>query len=246
MIRQYLPQTNKKCCSIRCDLFYQLFADLNTALVCHISQTVTASWTGSILSQPSSWWGKYGLDLGGTNLFSKNKLLFRLLKQRSTQRQTSRQKNRYIYRLCTHQRCHNNQGNSTEIHEDEKLSSHQAFHYQTIQKVVRFIPCTKESRTTHFPLKRTTNSSKLCQFSKQCEWPRFGEDVQLLLEKPGRLWYWLLVNRVVRGILYHVRGSHFLWTWVSELVASPHVPEKMEQLDRTAFGFFGSIHWQVH
>ena len=32
-----------------------------------------------------------------------------------------------LYWLCTLQRCHNNQGNSTEIHEDEKLSSHQAF-----------------------------------------------------------------------------------------------------------------------
>ena len=131
MIRQYLPQTNEKCYSysILCNPFYQLFADLNTALVCHISQTVTASWKGSILSQPSSWWGKYGLDLGGTNLFSKKQASIQAFEtaEYTTANFPPKEPLYLLYWLCTLQRCHNNQGNSTEIHEDEKLSSHQAF-----------------------------------------------------------------------------------------------------------------------
>ena len=40
IIEQYLSQTNKKYYSVRCELFYPLFADLNTAqmataLLCH-------------------------------------------------------------------------------------------------------------------------------------------------------------------------------------------------------------------
>ena len=75
--------------------------------------------------------GKYGLGLGGGQTCSAKTSFYSgfagILETAEYTTATSRQKNRYIYRLCTHQRCHNNQGNSTEIHEDEKLSSHQAF-----------------------------------------------------------------------------------------------------------------------
>jgi len=79
--------------------------------------------------------GKYGLGLGGgqtcsakTSFYSGFAGILEVGNSGVHNSKLPAKRTAISYRLCAHQRCHNNLGNSTEIHEDEKLSSHQAFH----------------------------------------------------------------------------------------------------------------------
>ena len=131
MVRQYLPQTNEKyynmlqypmwhflptfygskhspCMPYQSDSYCKLEGQYFEPTIKLMGKIWTRSWRDKLVQQKQASIQAFETAYTTANFPPKEPLYL-------------------LYWLCTLQRCHNNQGNSTEIHEDEKLSSHQAF-----------------------------------------------------------------------------------------------------------------------